>query len=374
MAFSILPLAPSLEVAVVLNFRQSASKAKVPNYLARGEQRRLLVLVLMVGLFLLLIGQAANPQNWFWLWRVGGNAPPGHPAAIDTRLPLVEKKADRPGQVEMPLVDAPAPVGPRPQPLGPKKLLPGLDAAWLKTIQDDTIFRSSEHNAFFHMLKLLEQTDDKTLLENSIGSVEFIQLYKQPDSYRGALVDCAGKVNGAFKLKSAPNELGITQYYQLWIEPADHAAPIVVYCLTLPKSFPLGLDLSEQVELTGFFFKRWAYRARDEQMHSTPLVLARSIHWTPAPPPKEPSLNLVTLGVAIGGSLLFSALFVTLLMKRRQPVINPYAIGGKAHKRGLDALDDLKHLEVAPDVSEALARIAAMEQNAAHGEKPSSRE
>ncbi|MCO6453906.1 MAG: hypothetical protein J5I93_01210, partial [Pirellulaceae bacterium] len=39
-----------------------------PNYFSRGVQTRLLVLVTMFMLVLLLMGEAAKPKNWQWLF------------------------------------------------------------------------------------------------------------------------------------------------------------------------------------------------------------------------------------------------------------------------------------------------------------------
>ena len=69
----------------MLDFRR---KSKTPNYLARPLQFRLLLLVMVAGLLVILIGQAARPANWRWLLL---GEPPGQvdqagQAAPETRL------------------------------------------------------------------------------------------------------------------------------------------------------------------------------------------------------------------------------------------------------------------------------------------------
>src|SRR5690606_8674716 len=38
------------------------------------------------------------------------------------------------------------------------------------------------------------------------------------------------------------------------------------------------------VVIDGVFFKRWAYQAQDRKIHTTPLLLARTVVWTPPAP------------------------------------------------------------------------------------------
>ena len=50
------------------------------NYLARGEQRKLLGLALSVGLVLWLVSMAAQPDRWTWLWKLTSD-PAGRPSS-----------------------------------------------------------------------------------------------------------------------------------------------------------------------------------------------------------------------------------------------------------------------------------------------------
>ena len=80
----------------------------------------------------------------------------------------------------------------------------------------------------------------------------------------------------------------------LWLRPqAGPDMPLVVYALDLPAGFPpvkpkdergQGTSLNEEVEVTGYFFKRWAYAAQDD-IRSVPLILAASPRWLDRPSP-----------------------------------------------------------------------------------------
>ena len=134
-------------------------------------------------------------------------------------------------------------------------------------------------------------------------------MFRQPNQYRGRLVTVSGVVHRANRVELLPNDYGIKQYYQVWLWPSDNpSAPIVVYCLRLPQGFPTGMELAEQAEVTGYFFKRWAYQANDA-LRTAPELLARTLQWeqrpvmTPPQPAETWPIPLV-VGVAALAALL----------------------------------------------------------------------
>jgi hypothetical protein len=267
-----------------------------------------LFLVMSLGLVIILMGEARKPQRWQWLWSVGGAAGADADNAagkqVDTRLhPAPDEEL--PGTFI-----APAPGG-SDEP-SERKHFPGVRQDYLESVRDNTPSRRVERDAMFHLLALLEANDESSLRKASVGPVSFVQLYDQPDEYRGELVTIRGTLRRANRLRAPRNDYGVESYYQTWIQPADQPdAPIVVYCLALPDGFPTGMDLAEPVEITGFFFKRWAYMARDA-MRTAPLLLARTVGWQKpvAPPPERVSYGVgpLILGVALAfvGSVLVS--------------------------------------------------------------------
>jgi predicted transporter len=82
----------------------------------------------------------------------------------------------------------------------------------------------------------------------------------------------------------------------------------VIYALETPPGYPkladkdLGqpaTDLNESVEVTGYFFKNWAYQAQDHT-RLAPLLLARAPVWRPV---VAPSRSLPSAGAAIAAVL-----------------------------------------------------------------------
>jgi len=168
-----------------------------------------------------------------------------------------------------------------------------LDAVFLDSIRDNTVFRLAEKDAWFRLLEQLDERNLTDLRRASTGYVGFLQLYKQPTEYRGKLVTVSGTVRMGYYREAPKNFYGIKGYYIFWLKPAGAKSPIVVYCLEIPAGFPdvAKLEregdgerpqLDEEAEFTGFFFKRWAYRAQDDT-RLAPLILAKIPRWQPRP-------------------------------------------------------------------------------------------
>jgi hypothetical protein len=198
------------------------------------------------------------------------------------------------------------------------ELQSALDAVLLTRIEDNTVFRYSEKDIWFRLLEDLAARDAGELRERSTGTVSFVQLYRQPDQYRGKLVTVSGTARLAHYREAPENLYGIPGYYMLWLQPVAANSPIVIYCLQLPDGFPdvrameaqgRKPELDEDLEVTGYFFKRWAYRAQDGT-RLAPLLLAKTPTWTAraAPIAHPDSLPGPLYWIALlGGTAIFGA-------------------------------------------------------------------
>lgn len=212
-----------------------------------------------------------------------------------------------------------------------------LDALFLDAVRDNTVFRMAEKDAWFRLFEQLNERDVADVRRASTGYVGFLQLYKQPAEYRGILVTVSGTVRMGYYREAPKNFYGIAGYYVFWLQPAGSKSPIVVYCLEIPAGFPdvVKLEkegarpqLDEQVEFTGFFFKRWAYRAQDDT-RLAPLILAKSPRWERRPETsmaanQPPSVWFWT--ALLGGTGAFgigAALMFYWLTRRAPPVELP---------------------------------------------------
>ena len=130
--------------------RYRNNEKRPPNYLARREQRRLLYLVMSLGLIVLLMFEAAKPKNWSWLWMgqpqgaaptadsPTTDSPPTAPREYDTRV-----RPTSPDQLPLDMFIAP--------PIEPAQVdtsgdfFPGVKPEYLKSVTDLTEFRGAEH-------------------------------------------------------------------------------------------------------------------------------------------------------------------------------------------------------------------------------------
>lgn len=232
-------------------------------------------------------------QTWF-----REPAPPP-PPQVDTRL------AD-------PLADAAVPdavlIEQDPEPFAAEKGAElAATAAALDRVRDDTVFREADRDAWFQIWKRLR--DKGSPSAEAARRVSFAELFGQPRSFRGQAVALAGTLRRLERVTAPNNDYGIDGYWQGWLEPeGGPASPIVVYFLEIPHGMPWGLAIVEQVDVTGYFFKRWAYAAKDT-VRLAPLVMANAPRWRPRPPAR-PAIDFVA---ALTTGTILSVMLVTLV-------------------------------------------------------------
>lgn len=321
----------------MLNFHKNAA---VRNYFSRREQRRLWIWVLAIGVPLVLV------SHFFEQWFAKAGPTSARTEPIDTRLAAVPTTGV-PGSFL-------SPPEPEENPADEEGFFEGVNPTLLKEIRDDTPSRGAEHGPFFNLMEVLARTPDDQLRAASLGETAYVQLFRQPEVYRGKLVTLAGTVARAYQVPMTQNEMGRDHFYQLWLLPKGAPThPIVVYSLDLPEKFKLGEKLNEKVSLTGFFFKRWAYESKGGTM-TAPMVLAKNVKW------KRPAegagridgaKSVGWLTFAVGLSVL-GLLIVSVFASRfaaRSAIVRPTA--------DRDAIEALKN-EPTVEISEELRRLA----------------
>ena len=170
------------------------------------------------------------------------------------------------------------------------------------------------------------------------------------------MVTLRGTLVRAHHLTAPRNDYGIDGYYQVWLQPEDNRSyPMVIYCLHLPEGFPTGMSLSEEAEITGFFFKRWAYNARDT-IRSAPVTLARTVHWYQRPEVvgKPPGGALAVL-LMIAGAAAVALVVVGYVYFRTRG-------GGQTELASLAGAGSAGDSRTAPDVGQELRILAEGEE------------
>jgi hypothetical protein len=345
----------------MLDFRPKGKKSR--NYLARSEQWRLLLLVAIMGLVMLMMGQVRQPQMWRWMWfgqQPGGANQAANEPKIDTRL---KPKARRPilaDEFVAERAEKPAlPAG--------KKFFPGVNEKFLGEVRDDTVFRSAESDAFYHLLEILKDTDEQKL-EAAASPVTFTQLFTQPKEYRGEVVTVEGALRRNESLPARQNEYGIEKYSKLVIQPNDRAEPLLVYCLEPPDNLPLGDKLNQPIKATGFFYKRQAGMSGDG-IRTWPLVLAKTVVVAPPPAPLgHKEAEPISPMIAVVGSVCASLAVIWFVLGRTKRGVKfqlPSAGSPQAESvLARHGLSSLKNEDIEPDVRGQLARLSQEHERA----------
>ena len=229
------------------------------------------------------------------------------------------------------------------------------------------MLRSAEHEAWFRSWELIEFQSAHGATNADAGvPVTFVQLFSQPDAYRGRLVQVSGTAWLGYRVGSREQRFGIDGYHVVWLRPADAAnSPIAVYLVSLPAGFPAcaqrgpgsdGTVLREEITVTGVFFKRWLYGSQGGP-NLAPLVLGRITQWTP------PSSVPVAAAACEHGS---AAVVGTGPGRRgpgpgrlgvpQQPLVAPRSGGRVAAARALPPFDERS---IQPPVEESLRQMAS---------------
>ena len=280
------------------------------NFLAPGERRRLFWTVMPAGLVVVaLLGWVERA----WFPRRGGGR-----AQVDTRLEAVAGPAPRGDEV---LIER----DPVPPEEAPTDELAASRTA-LARVRDATTFRDADNDAWFQVWQTLQDGNLATAGRARPRDVSFRELFGQPRSFRGRLVRMKGTLRRAERLAAPPNDYGVDRYWQCWMEPAGGPpSPVVIQCLTLPDAMPTGLAIGEPVEVTGYFFKNFAYNAADA-IRVAPVIMTAEPVWRPivaAPRSGLSGPGGVTLVVAATAAALVGATWLGGLASRRRRPAEP---------------------------------------------------
>ena len=166
-----------------------------------------------------------------------------------------------------------------------------IDALAVSRIEDNKSFRRSGEIAWYRMYQQLKhmRNEYENLDRLSFGATSFAQLYRQREFQRGRLLTVKGNVRQAYKVTSVANPFGIDEFYVLTIRVQNDDSPVIVYCLEAPSSFPnvpnkdpngdtLLINQNDEIRLTGYFFKIWAY-STPEGTYTAPLIIADTFKW-----------------------------------------------------------------------------------------------
>lgn len=184
-----------------------------------------------------------------------------------------------------------------------------LDRETLVPVKDRTRgIRREENDAYFQVLEHAERTDygrqqaqarnnltefERRFLENQQQAIAenpqqpryryslYADLLKHPQQYRGELLSLRGHIRRLEEMPLTDGEREMGTAYQAYLFTEDSRThPYILVCRHVPQEMPRGGGLIEEVSITGYFFKIYAYDAQDAA-RVAPLVLAQRLEWLP---------------------------------------------------------------------------------------------
>jgi hypothetical protein len=228
----------------------------------------------------------------------------------------------------------------------------GMDYATFDTVADGQPLVAGDTEAFYGMLTAAGRGEPGAIDAAATGITDIIPLIDPAEkwfaTHRGDLVTIEGIARRATRIAiddpAWRQQVGADHYWELYvfvptplIRINDHLQddfPIVCCVRSLPADMPTGERISEQVRVSGFALKRYAYplqRVRitspqgDEETgggrRETPLLIGRDVRWIPSPSPRRISddLGWVLAGIAaVVGLLLGVAAWASCRAARRQ--------------------------------------------------------
>lgn len=110
----------------------------------------------------------------------------------------------------------------------------------------------------------------------------YVDQHFNTDQYQGQVITLRGHLQRLIRVEADENEYGVETLYEAWMFPEkSQRKPVVIVCTEIPDDMPVGDKTTENVRVTGVFFKRYNYRGNDYQVKKSyrfaPMILAHRL-------------------------------------------------------------------------------------------------
>ena len=159
-----------------------------------------------------------------------------------------------------------------------------VDRDLLAGVEDAAPVRSASENypeerAYNYLLIHARKFRVAELRSQARADLAFVHLFEEPAKYRGQLVTLKGRLRRLWRFDppALPAKEGVPNLYEGWLYANGTVTnPFCILASELGPGLTTGEKIDREVTYTGYFFKRYRYKAGDGWRDS-PLLIGRSI-------------------------------------------------------------------------------------------------
>jgi len=320
-----------------------------PRYLGRRDQWRMLALVALFGMVLLCYRSARDPRNWDWFAAL--SQPPSDESTEDSEnLNFTVRPLSISDELRISLAtDDPKSLDVD-DPTDPSALPPEL----FNDVHDNQLGTTRpEQDAITTILDKVRTLSSEQLDVEAMKDVVHASLIQDPDNYRGRLITLRGTLWRYGPAARGDPDDSTDDVYEAWMFTSDSGNRPYRWLLVEPVSgVSPGDQLDVEVEVTGYFVKRYAYLTGDGT-NVAPMLVGRTMRVVRTAPVALPESDsglgrlalwfFIVLGLAFAGLLLR---FVISDRRYRAGRLHQLADARlDAHPEDIAALEDLETVD-----------------------------
>ena len=213
----------------------------------------------------------------------------------------------------------------------------GMDIGLFDDVVDGAPMQAEDGECFYQLLSSMRNANLDRVAPQTVSLHEFGPWLEQPETQHGRLITVRGICRQAIEVliddPDIQSRFGISHYYQLVVfapledtvnlrvgkeeeEVSINEYQIVVCVRQLPEGMPSGPDINEVVQVTGVYFKLYAYKSErfsqsDGRLQLSPLLVGLKPRWI-----REKEAGNSWIGPLLGGLFVVTLLGVWLVLWR----------------------------------------------------------
>ncbi|HEV8059318.1 MAG TPA: hypothetical protein VGP68_05575 [Gemmataceae bacterium] len=199
----------------------------------------------------------------------------------------------------------------------PTEKTTAVDRDLLTGVEDNVPVRNADENfaetrAYDYLLIHAREFSAADLRSQARSDLTFVHLFEEPAKYRGQLVTLKGRLRRLLRFDPPPlaGKEGVKNLYEGWLYAGGaFTNPFCILASEIGPDLTVGEKIDREVTFTGYFLKRYRYKAGDG-WRDAPLLIGRSIE--PVAEVAEPvpslfgSIYLPVLFGILGAALLLA--------------------------------------------------------------------